>query len=136
DLKVSSGYFAVSKKSGDLRCASRFVSRVLMLLASILTSTVDFVGSLSSMVTVPSTLSNVPRTVLTIMWRTENCALLWAASMTQSLADADAERGNVAAMDIAGGRLFMVRRIVPQEASSARGLSTIGRPELSYDRAV
>ena len=46
--KVIVGNFAVSKKSGLFRCVSRWASRVLMLSASIVTSTFELAGSTGS----------------------------------------------------------------------------------------
>ena len=48
DLKVMVGNFSTSKKSGDLRCASRFGSRVSTVVASMVISAVLLVMSLSS----------------------------------------------------------------------------------------
>ena len=62
---------------------SRFSIRVSMLAASIEASIFERVGSASSDWTVPETFPNSPRTLLTIMWRTENWALVWAGSRSQ-----------------------------------------------------
>src|SRR6266511_1155421 len=61
--KVMVGYFAVSKKSGDLRWPSRSATRVSRLFTSIVTSTVDFAGSASSSCAMPAYFVNSPRTV-------------------------------------------------------------------------
>jgi len=86
DLKVMVGYLATSKKSGDLRCPSRFGSCVSIVLASMVSSIVLLVGVLSSRLTVPATLSKRPFTVDTIMWRTENSVDECDESTSQTLA--------------------------------------------------
>src|SRR5438876_1233419 len=77
DLKVMSGHFAASKKSGDLRWPSRFSLCVSIEAASILTATALFVGSSLSQFNVELTLLNSPRTVLIIMCLMANEAVVW-----------------------------------------------------------
>src|SRR5262249_39145395 len=54
-----------------------------MLVASMITWTEDRLLSRESISTVPETLVNSPRTLLTIMWRTEKWTLLWLGSISQ-----------------------------------------------------
>src|SRR5260370_8392271 len=75
DLKVIAGYLATSKKSGLLRCAFRCGSRVSTLAASIGTSTLEVVMSLSSQFPVPVTPWNSPRAVEILKCFPDNC---WA----------------------------------------------------------
>src|SRR5947209_12455935 len=82
------GYLATSKKSGLRRCASRFGSRVLIVVASIVAFTVDLVTSASSKTTLPVVLPNSPRTFDTIMWRTTNPAAVCEESIDHSEAEA------------------------------------------------
>src|SRR6185436_7392114 len=82
ERKVMVGYFCTSKKSGLRRCASRFSSRVLMAVASMVASTDDRVGSASSSTTWPVIWPSSPRTFETIRWRTLKVALEWDESMS------------------------------------------------------
>ncbi len=58
DLKVMVGNFSTSKKSGDLRWASRFGSRVSMVVVSMVISAELLVMSLSSCWTTPVVFPN------------------------------------------------------------------------------
>src|SRR5262249_3917942 len=83
DLNVMAGYFSTSKKSGLLRWVSRFGSRELMVVVSIVASAVERATSLSSKLTHPLIFPNSPRTLLTIMCRTLNWATECAGSISQ-----------------------------------------------------
>src|SRR5260370_2805604 len=80
-LKVIAGYFSTSRKSALFRCLSRSASRVLIVFASITTSTLEVVGFSGSYTTAPCTPLNPPRTFVIIMWRTTNCAVECAGSI-------------------------------------------------------
>ena len=68
-------------------------ARVLIVAASISADTALLVRSASSIVAVPVTFPNSPRTLLTIMWRTENCALECEVSIFHSVPAALDTRG-------------------------------------------
>src|SRR5262249_42070088 len=82
--KVISGYVSTSKKSGDFKCPSRCSTPVLMLDASIATSTVPVLRSPFSVETVPVHRSNWPRTFATTICRTEKWIPEWLLSICQS----------------------------------------------------
>ncbi len=83
--KVIVGYFSASKKSPLRKCASRFSSRVLMLVASIVAVTEEAVWFVSLMTIVPSVILKCPRTVATIRCLTANSPAEWTGSIIQVL---------------------------------------------------
>jgi hypothetical protein len=84
-LKVITGNRSASKKSADLRWASRSGIPVSMLATCIATSTQHPSGCSSSAVRVASISLNRPRTVVIIMCLTENSTLECAGSSLQVL---------------------------------------------------
>ncbi len=78
-LKVISGYFSTSKKSGVRRCLSRSATPVSMLVALILKSTDDFARFCGSRLMVPPKSLKRPRTLVT-RWRTWNDTSEWPLS--------------------------------------------------------
>src|SRR6266851_2191772 len=82
DSKLTVGYFSTSRKSGDLRWASRLSSRVSIDAASIVATTDDCNGS-SAILIVAWYEANRPRTLETIRWRATNPTVLWDGSISQ-----------------------------------------------------
>ena len=80
-VKVMSGYCSLSKKSPERRWSSRCCWPVLMLLATMLTSTLELAGVAVSTWAVPVNSLNWPRTVATIAWRALKPRRLCAGSM-------------------------------------------------------
>ena len=78
--KRISGCRSTSRKSGDLRCASRCASPVHTARASMTASTDAESGSSLSKIRLPCTFLNCPRTQVTIMWRAQNSADVWPGS--------------------------------------------------------
>jgi len=107
DLKLIVGYFATSKKSALFRCALRCGSRVSKVDASIVTSTVDLVMSLSSQLTMPVTPWNSPRTVEIIRCLTANCAEACCGSICHEVGTAAAGKDKTAASPAAAAILEM-----------------------------
>src|SRR5207237_6860676 len=81
-----------SKKSADLRCASRFSLWVSMVAGSIWMTVLLLVGSFGSWLTVPVTLLNWPCTVLTIMCLMAKPALEGTGSTVSATASAGVAR--------------------------------------------
>src|SRR6266849_3709554 len=96
DLKFISGHVCTSKKSADLRCASRFSTRVSRLAGSIWVFALRLVGSFGSWFTVPVTFPKLPCTVLTIMCLMAKPAVEWAGSTWSSTASAGAANSRTA----------------------------------------
>src|SRR6185437_1769748 len=82
---VISGYRSTSRKSADLRCASRWSVRVSMLAASITASTDDAVGSVSFIWMVPLTPVNRPFTVVIMRCLAPNSTSVCAGSSVHVL---------------------------------------------------
>src|SRR5437867_2266207 len=106
DLNDISGHACTSKKSGDLRCPSRFSLLVLMLAGSTLSSTELFARSSLFHVTVEENFVNCPRTVVATMCVTENPTVLWlgSASRITGAAARRAARTNVILSDLLEGQ--------------------------------
>ena len=84
DLNVSVGYFAISKKLGDLRSASRLSLPVVTAVTSIVMSALMLWTDVPSYSMVPVIFPSVPRTVDTIRCLTLKCAALCAGSTFQA----------------------------------------------------
>ncbi len=82
---TTQGWCSTSRKSADLRWLSRCSMPVERLAAAARISPRDFVGSASSRSSSPSTTSNLPRTVVTIMCLAEKRMSVWAGSIFQVL---------------------------------------------------
>ncbi len=90
ERKVRVGWFATSKKSGDLRCASRWSLLVEMLSAAI--SMESAVGiPVSSVAPVAVKERKAPFTVEMAMCLTENSTTAWEGSMVQSMGGSSEE---------------------------------------------
>src|SRR5919206_995250 len=83
ERKVSSGYFATSRKSADRRWASRSATCVSIDAASMRTSTDERVRSFSSSSIEPDHLAKRPCTFEMTMWRTQKWTAEWPTSMSQ-----------------------------------------------------
>src|SRR5947208_15854220 len=83
DLNDISRHACTSKKSGDLRCPSRFSLLVLMVDGSTLSSTELFAGSSLFHATVEENFVNCPRTVVATMCFTEKPTVLWLGSASR-----------------------------------------------------
>src|SRR3990172_6115298 len=93
DLKLIVGGRAASKKSGDLRCASRAGTRLSIVFTSIVASTLDAPMLPSSITTVPVVLPKWPRTVETARCRTANWESVWLGSIFQTALSASPRPG-------------------------------------------
>src|ERR1051326_7021736 len=76
------GWCSASRKSADLRCASRSATPVSMLAAAISTCTEELDGLASSARIVPFTSLKRPRTVVNIMCFTANSTVVWFGSIS------------------------------------------------------
>ena len=81
ELKVIFGYFAASRKSGDLRWASRWSSCVSIESTSSSTATALGMSVPAGTSIVPVSVLKRPRTFAMTMWRMTNSAAEWAGSI-------------------------------------------------------
>ena len=131
DLNVISGNFAVSKKSAELRCLSRFGTPVSMLVASIFRSTELSSGFARSRTIVPSNFANWPPTFET-KWRTLNPISVWFLSRTNVSFSARAEAAAKTRASASGararGRNMRGSLLLDRVGRSPENRDSIGNP--------